>query len=66
MYCKIFDIEVGKLRPHDRPPLLAELDLADFMEGIHAEFGVSISDKDAERIDGSFDSIVRYLAEHSR
>jgi hypothetical protein len=66
MYCKIFDIEAGKLRPHDRPPLLQELDLADFVGDIEAEFGVTISDKDAEHIDGSFDSIARYLAERSR
>jgi len=66
MYCKIFDIEVGKLRPHDRPPILAELDTSDFIEDIEMEFGVSISDKDAETIDGSFDSIVRFLAAQSR
>ena len=66
MYCKILDIEVGKLRPHDRPPLLSEIELADFIEDIEAEFGVSISDKDAEQIDGSFDSIACYLAQYSR
>jgi hypothetical protein len=65
MYCRIFDIEFGKLRPLDRPPILAELDMADFMEEIESEFGVSISDKDAEAIDGSFDSIVRFITAHS-
>jgi hypothetical protein len=65
MYCKSFDVEVAKLRPHDRPPLLADLDLVHFMEDIETEFGVSISDIDAERIDGSFDSIARYLASQS-
>jgi len=66
IYCKFFDLEVGKLRPEDRPPEIVDLDMIDLVRDIEAEFGVNISDKDAERIDGSFDSIARYLAEHSR
>jgi len=66
MYCKVFDLEVENLRPQDRPPEIAELDLVDFVQDIEIEFGVKISDNDAEHIDGSFDAIARYLAEHSR
>ncbi len=62
IYCKFFEIEVGKLRPQDRPPEIVELDTVDLIRDIETEFGVKISDEDAEQIDGSFDSIVRYLA----
>jgi hypothetical protein len=62
IYCKFFDLEVGKLRPQDRPPEYVELDLVDLVQDIETEFGVKISDDDAEQIDGSFDSIARYLA----
>ena len=66
IYCKQLGIEVGKLRPLDHHPMLAELDSTELMEEIESEFGVSISDKDAEAMDGSFDSIVRFLATRSR
>jgi hypothetical protein len=66
IYCRFCDLEVGKLRPQDRPWQIVELDTFGLIQDIEAEFGVSISDKDAERIDGSFDSIARYLAERLR
>jgi hypothetical protein len=62
IYSRFFDIEDGKLRPHDRPPEMNDLDTVDLVREIEAEFQIAISDKDAEQIDGSFDSIVRYLA----
>jgi acyl carrier protein len=66
IYCKFFDLEVGKLRPQDRPPEIADLDMIDLVQAIETEFGVTISDNDAEHINGSFDSIARYLAERSQ
>lgn len=45
------------MRPLGRPPEIAELNTADLVKAIEVEFDVSISDADAERIDGSFDSI---------
>ena len=62
IYCKFFDLDVGKLRPQDRPPEYVELDMIDLVRDIETEFSVKISDDDAEHIDGSFDSIARYLA----
>jgi hypothetical protein len=61
-----FDMEIGKLRPDDRPPEICELDNSDLIRQIEAEFGVTITDSDLENIDGSFRSIVRYLSiQHS-
>jgi hypothetical protein len=65
IYCSHLDLEIGKLRPQDRPPEIVELDGIELIQDIEAEFGVTISDKDAEHIDGSFDSIARYLASRS-
>lgn len=63
IYGKYFGIDPMKLRPADRPPEMDDLDTVDLVNAIEREFRVTISDKDAERIDGSFDSIVQYLAE---
>jgi acyl carrier protein len=62
IFCDFFQIELGKLRPDDRPPEIVELDTIQLILDIEKEFGVSIPDKDAEQINGSFDSLVRYLA----
>lgn len=62
IYCKFCDLQVEKLRPQDRPWQIVELDTVDLIRELEVEFGVAISDKDAEGIDGSFDSIARYLA----
>lgn len=64
IYCRYFDIEIGKLRPTDRPPEIVELDTVELVRKIEREFSLTIPDRDAENIDGSFDSIVRYLAQH--
>jgi hypothetical protein len=57
IYSEFCDLEVGKLRPQDRPWQIVELDGVDLVQDIEAEFGVKISDDDAQHIDGSFDSI---------
>lgn len=62
IYCQFFDMDVTKLRPLDRPPEICEIDTSELVHYVEAEFGTTISDKDAEQIDGSFDSIVRYIA----
>ena len=62
IYCDYFNLEMAQLRPWDRPPEITERDTSDLVRKIEAEFGITIHDKDAENIDGSFDSIVKYLA----
>lgn len=62
IYSRFFGIEPGKLRPLDRPPIIVEIDHVKLIADIETEFGVSVSDREAERIDGSFDSIVQFLA----
>ena len=62
LYAECFGIDPTLLRPTDRPPIIDELDTVDLVRDIEFEFGISIPDEDAERVDGSFDSIVRYLA----
>ncbi|MBI3467668.1 MAG: acyl carrier protein [Planctomycetes bacterium] len=63
IYCEVFGIDVEKMRPTDRPPLVCEIDTSELVTDIEQEFGVAISDEEAEGIDGSFDSIVRFLSE---
>ena len=63
VYCRMFHFEAGKMRPTDRTPLLIELDTSDYVRQIEQEFGLGIPDEDVEELDGSFDSIVRYLAQ---
>src|SRR5687768_4669527 len=62
IYAGFFEIEPSKLRPDDRPPEYVDLDISDLVSTIETEFAVTITDSDAEHIDGSFDSIVQYLA----
>ena len=61
IYSSFFGIEAGKLRPDDRPPEIVEIDTVELVLEIEAEFGVSIPDRAAEGLNGSFDSIVQYL-----
>lgn len=63
IYCKLFYIDPAKVRPLDRPPLLDDLDTSDLVHEIEAEFGLAIPHEHSEPLDGSFDSIVRYLAQ---
>jgi acyl carrier protein len=42
-----------------------DIDFAEILYEMADEFGISIPDKDVQRLDPSFDSIVRYLAEQS-
>jgi hypothetical protein len=46
----------------DLPPALVDVDTSGLVTSIESEFGVTIPDIEAEGIDGSFDSIVRFLA----
>jgi acyl carrier protein len=62
IYGAHFGMDVGKLRPSDRSPDIDELDTVDLVRQIEQEFGLTFPDQDAESLDGSFDSIVRYLA----
>jgi hypothetical protein len=62
IYADFFGIDPGKLRPADRPPEIVELDTVELVLDIEAEFNISIPDRDAEGINGSFDSLVQYLA----
>ena len=62
IYGTFFGIDATRLRPTDRPPETTDIDTVGLVRDIEAEFDVTIPDVDAEDIDGSFDSIVRYLA----
>ena len=62
IYGKFFGIDATRLRPTDRPPEIVDIDTVGLVRDIEAEFDVTIPDADAENMDGSFDSIVRYLA----
>jgi acyl carrier protein len=66
IYARFFELDETRLRPFDRPPELDEIDEVELFDEIEGEFGVVISDKDAENIEGSFDSIVQYLTAHTR
>ena len=65
IYSSCFGIDQAKVRPFDWPPEIAELDCSSVIDEVEVEFGVTLTDKDLENVDGSFDSIVRYLAERS-
>jgi hypothetical protein len=56
----------NKLLPQDNPGQIypADYDLTPLVVATEREFGWVISDADAERLDGSFDSVVKYLARH--
>ncbi len=62
IYAGFFGLDPLRLQPWDRPPEIGEMDAAQLVDAIEREFGMSISDKDAESIDGSFNSIVQYVA----
>ena len=64
IYSNFFGIEPGKLRPEDCPPIIVEIDNVELIQDIETEFGISISDRDAEGINGSFDSIMQFLAKN--
>ena len=58
-------VDESKLMPHDDwPPVCNELDCTDVIETLEREFDVQFSVRDLERLDPSFDSLVRYLADH--
>lgn len=39
-----------------------DLDFADILEEVEAEFGISIPERDRDKLEGSFDSFVQYIA----
>lgn len=52
----------NKLRPDDHPSDIVDFCTLDLVRAIETEFKVTITDSDAENMDGSFDSIVQFLA----
>ena len=62
IYANFFELDGRKLHPSDRPPCIVDFDTAPLVEAIESEFNVKITDADAENLDGSFDSTVRFLA----
>ncbi len=62
IYADYFQLDALKLRPEDRPPDIVDFDTVDLVRAIETEFNVTITDADAETMDGSFDSIVQFLA----
>ena len=59
IYARFWGIDPLKLRPLDCPPEIVDIDTVELVQEIEREYDVSISDDDAEKIDGSFDSIVQ-------
>lgn len=64
---KIFVEQLGsrwkRVKPHDRPTDEDdELDFSELLSEIEHEFGIAIPEEQAQRMDGSFDGIVRYVA----
>ena len=43
-----------------------DLDLAELLYEIEDEFGIKIPDEDMRTMDGTFDAIVRYVAQQRR
>ena len=54
-------IDAALIRPEDDYPRVFGDDGA-FVKRIELEFDITIADRDLEKVDGSFDSIARYIA----
>jgi hypothetical protein len=53
-----------KVFPRDNPALVCDdLDFADLLTDVGQEFGVAFPPEARRQLDGSFDSVVKYLAE---
>lgn len=64
LYVKELGREWRRLVPQDNPAnMYDDLDLADLFELVGEHFGVPFPLEDMERLDGSFDAVVRYVAE---
>jgi hypothetical protein len=67
---KVWAKELGrpwtKIFPHDNPFQIfpADLDMTSLVVATEREFGVVFRDEDRRKIDGSFDSVVKYLVNH--
>jgi acyl carrier protein len=55
-----------RIMPDDRPTDEYDLDFTDLIMEVELEFGISIPDEVIQGLDGSFDSIVQYLAKTRR
>jgi hypothetical protein len=62
---KFWRIDAGMVRPqHDYVRINGDLDSTDFIRAIEQEFAITLSDADCEKLDGSFDTLVRFI--HTR
>lgn len=61
IYSTFFALPSTKLRPDDWPPAIAELDMEPLVVEIEKEFGIPHSQW--HNVDGSFDSVVRYVTQ---
>lgn len=53
---------MDRVWPEDRVTEFdTELDLSDLLDRVADEFGIRISQEDIDRVDGSFDSLVRWV-----
>jgi hypothetical protein len=51
-----------RVRPEDNIPLILDIDIAEILFEMEEEFGVKIPPQAMRSMDGSFDSVVRYIA----
>jgi acyl carrier protein len=64
VYAEQFGRAWGKVYPRDNVvEIFDDLDLAELLCEVEDEFGVSFPDEVGRNMDGTFDAIVRYLAE---
>jgi hypothetical protein len=67
LHAEIWEVEPGLIRPHDNYPRIYDGgDDGEFVDRVQSDFGVTISDEDLATIEGTFDSIARYVDAHSQ
>lgn len=67
LHADFWKVESELIRPHDNYVRISGcVDEAEFVRAIESAFGIAISESDSQTIDGSFDSIARYVSAHAR
>jgi hypothetical protein len=62
LHAEVWEVEPGLIRPHDNySRIYGGADDGELIDRIKSDFGVAIPQEDLPTIDGSFDSIARYV-----
>jgi hypothetical protein len=63
LHAEVWKVEAELIRPHDNYPRIFDglEDVGEFVRRIQSEFGFTIPEEDYPTIDGSFDSLARYV-----